>query len=272
MSMSSPTYDTDLTVPRRFCGPPDSGNGGYTAGLLAERVRGGTAQAVSPSPDCPAVEVTLRQPPPLDVAMSVQHVPADDPGNVTGTTATRLLMGGAKIAEAVCVDADLDTVEAVSRAEATEAMERFAGFTSHPFPTCFSCGPDRAEGDGLRIFPGPVPGGRVAAAWVPDAGLAESSDLLDDDVQKVGLPTLWAALDCVGGWGGGIEERRMVLGRMTAQVDTLPVVGEPHVVVGASRGTEGRKTFTASTLYDSDGRIVARAQHVWIAVDPATFG
>ena len=163
--MSSPTYDTDLTVPRRFCGPPGSGNGGYTAGLLAERVQGGTAHAVSHAPGCPAVEVTLRQPPPLDVAMRVQHVPADDPGNVTGTTATRLLMGGAKIAEAVCVDADLDTVEAVSRAEASEAMERFAGFTSHPFPTCFSCGPDRAEGDGLRIFPG-----RSPAAGSPPRG------------------------------------------------------------------------------------------------------
>ena len=61
--MSSPTYDTDLTVPRRFCGPPGSGNGGYTAGLLAERVQGGTAHAVSHAPGCPAVEVTLRQPP-----------------------------------------------------------------------------------------------------------------------------------------------------------------------------------------------------------------
>ena len=105
----------------------------------------------------------------------------------------------------------------------------------------------------------------------PHARLAESSDLVDDDVQKVGLPTLWAALDCVGGWGGGIEERRMVLGRMTAQVDA------PRRRRAARRGRRvpghrGRKTFTASTLYDSDGRIVARAQHVWIAVDPAAFG
>jgi hypothetical protein len=58
---------------------------------------------------------------------------------------------------------------------------------------------------------------------------------------------------------------------MTAQLDALPVVGEPHVVVGSALGSEGRKTFTASTLYDSDGRIVARAQHVWISVDPAAF-
>jgi hypothetical protein len=50
------------------------------------------------------------------------------------------------------------------------------------------------------------------------------------------------------------------------------MVGEPHVVMGTAHRSEGRKTFTASTLYDSDGRIVARARHVWIAVDPAAFG
>jgi hypothetical protein len=64
----------------------------------------------------------------------------------------------------------------------------------------------------------------------------------------------------------------MVLGRMTARVETLPVIGEEHVVVGAGRGRDGRKTFTASTLYDGDGRVVATAEHVWIAVDPELFG
>jgi hypothetical protein len=43
------------------------------------------------------------------------------------------------------------------------------------------------------------------------------------------------------------------------------------VVVGQRRGGDGRKSFTASTLYDSDHRVVATAQHVWIAVDPAIF-
>ncbi len=255
--------DADLTIPARFCGPARSGNGGYTAGLLAERVRGEARH--------PVVEVTLRQPPPLDVAMRVQHVGADDLTNVAGAPAVWLSMGGAKIAEAREVDADLAAVEAVTMGLATEAMARFPGLVSHPFPSCFACGPDRREGDGLRIFPGAVASGRVASLWLPHPSLAESSDLLDDGMQRVGLGTSWAALDCVGGWAGDMEERRMVLGRMTAQVDALPVVGEPHVVMGEKLGMEGRKTFTASTLYDSDGRIVARAQHVWIAIDPSAF-
>ena len=81
----------------------------------------------------------------------------------------------------------------------------------------------------------------------------------------------WAALDCVGGWAGDLEERLMVLARMTARLDSLPVIGEEHVVVGMGRGRDGRKAWTSSTLYDADGRVVGSAEHLWIAVDPAAF-
>jgi hypothetical protein len=251
-------FGSDLTIAARYCGPATSGNGGYTAGSLAERMEGDDARAV---------EVTLRQPPPLDVAMSVQRRPADDSGD-----ALWLAHGDSRVAEAREVPDDLEPVEGVALSAATDAMAGFPGLVRHPFPRCFVCGPDRDEGDGLRIFPGPVAPGRVASAWLPAAGLAESSDLLDQGVQRVGGPVAWAALDCIGGWAGDMTERQMVLGRMTAHVDALPVVGEPHVVVGAHLGTEGRKTFTASTLYDSDGRVVGRARHVWIAIDPGSFG
>ena len=43
------------------------------------------------------------------------------------------------------------------------------------------------------------------------------------------------------------------------------------MVMGLLLGEQGRKTFTTTTLYDSDGRVVARAEHVWFAVDPSTF-
>lgn len=255
--------EADLVVPGRFHGPARSGNGGYTAGLLAERVAG--------PPGHPAVEVTLRQPPPLDVAMRVQWLAADDSRNMSGGRLLRASLGGIGIADARPVQTEPAAVDWVSMERATDAMAGFAGLVSHPFPTCFVCGPDRGPGDGLRIFPGPVGRGRVASLWVPEPGLAESSDLLDGGLERVGLATTWAALDCVGGWASDLEDRPMVLGRMTALVEALPAVGEPHVVVGAVLGEEGRKTFTASTLYDHDARVVARAEHVWIAVDPAAF-
>jgi hypothetical protein len=255
-----PATDSDLLVPARYCGPTSSGNGGYTAGLLAERF----AHHPHPADECPVVEVTLRTPPPLDTDMRVEHL--DDGPR------TRLWLGETLVAEARCTDEELAPVDEVSPADATAAMADYAGLRSHPFPRCFACGPERAEGDGLRIFPGPVGPGRVASAWTPHAHLAEASDLLDPGVQRVSLGTTWAALDCVGGWTTDLEGRPMVLGQIAAQVDALPVVGEPHVVVGVELATEGRKTWTASTVYDSDGRIVARARHTWIAVDPAHFG
>ena len=45
----------------------------------------------------------------------------------------------------------------------------FAGHHEHPFPGCFVCGTDRGDGDGLRLFAGPVAGlpGTVAAAYTP---------------------------------------------------------------------------------------------------------
>jgi hypothetical protein len=255
----------ELIIPSRYRGPARSGNGGWTSGSLAEQV--------ASTADIPAVEVTLRQPPPLETPLTVRALAADDPANARGLALTVLLAGDVPVAEAREVDDELATVEEVDPDVAAAAMGDYAGLRTHPFPGCFACGPDREPGDGLRIFPGPVPGraDTVASLWVPDGSLAVSTDLVDEGLERVGTATTWAALDCVGGWSEDLEGRPSVLGRMTARVDALPVVGEPHVVVGQRRGADGRKTFTASTLYDSDHRVVATAEHVWIAVDPSAF-
>lgn len=255
---------TELIVPSRFCGPPSSGNGGWTAGALA---------ALVDRDDCPddradawpAIRVALRQPPPLDTPLQV----TDADGT---TTASR---EGAPVATAVLADTDPAPVEPVSIEAARAAEPAYPGLVSHPFPTCFSCGTAREEGDGLRIFPGRVGdlGGatRIAATWTPHPSVSEDWHTYVDDVRHASLAVTWAALDCIGGWAGDLAERLMVLAGMTARVDALPVVGDEHVLVGHHRGSEGRKTFTASTLYDRDGRVVAVAEHLWIAVDPAAF-
>ncbi len=178
------------------------------------------------------------------------------------------------VAQAAVVDESIEPVEAVSWEEAVAASAAYPGHTSHPFPTCFACGTERP--DGLRIFPGEVVlracgQTRVAAPWVPDSTVAADYHEYDDPAPRACLAATWSALDCIGGWAGDLTERLMVLGRMTAIIDTLPVVDEQHVVTGEHRGSEGRKTFTASTLHDADGRIVGRAEHVWLAVDPAMF-
>lgn len=255
---------SELIVPQRFCGPPDSGNGGWTAGALAA-----LDDADSPDNRCdswPTIEVSLRRPPPLDTVMTV----SDEDGLLTAS------VDGAVVATARRADHELREVDPVGPGTAAAAASSYPGHDFHPFPTCFACGTGREEGDGLRIFPGRIGAGPdgdlVAAAWTPHPSLHEDWHTYVDEHTRASLASTWAALDCIGGWAGDLTERLMVLGRMTARVDDLPVIGEQHVVVGEGRGQDGRKTFTASTLYDADGRVVATAEHVWIAVDPAAFG
>jgi len=260
---------TDLIIPSRFCGPPSSGNGGYSAGTIA-------AYAGKECPEdharpWPTVSVSLLAPPPLEAPMSV--APGVDGGVVAAYDDKPVLT-------ARCSHDEVPDVEPVTTDDARAAMASYSGLTSHPFPTCFACGTGRDPGDGLRIFPGrvsDVPGDdgtahpRVAATWIPDPTVAEDYHAYADAHPRASLPVTWAALDCIGGWAGDLEERLMVLARMAARLDSLPKIGEEHVVVGMARGQEGRKTWTSSTLYDADGRVVASAEHLWVAVDPAAF-
>ena len=239
MSTFSSALDS-LVVPARFNGPAGSGNGGWSAGALAAYV----------DADGGAVEVTLRQPPPLDTPMEV----VEDDGVMTAMHegAPALVARRAALAP--------EGVPAVSMALAREAATRYPGLEQHPFPTCFTCGTEREPGDGLRIFPGRVDDldgrPRVAAPWV--TGEAD-------------LRVVWAALDCAGAWAADMEDRMMVLGRMTAEVLGTPVAGEEHVVVGLARGSEGRKHRTATTVVDPRGAVLGRAEQVWIEVSPDAF-
>jgi len=240
--MSSTTDAAHLLIGQRYAGPPGSANGGWTAGRLASWLPGDHA-----------VQVTLRQPPPLEVDLDVRV----EDGAVT------LGFGGALIAEAVGADLTGHVVDPVDHATATAAMARFAGAVAHPFPGCFVCGTDRPWPDGLGLRPGRLADrpDTVATAWAPHTSLAGA----DGAIAPVAV---WAALDCPGGWSSDLEGRPMVLGRMTAAVDAVPAPGDRCVVVGQRLAEDGRKTFTASTAYDEDGRVLGRAEQVWIALRP----
>lgn len=232
-----------VRVERRFQGPERSGNGGYVAGLV------GTAVA-SELDGSHVPKVTLRMPPPLEKDLEF----ADG----------RLTDGDLLVAEGVPVGSDFladATIDPVLPEEARAAEASYRGLHDHPFPTCFVCGP--ANQRGLQLKPGPIGNGRTACTWRPAADLA--TDGLVDEV------FLWAALDCPGGWTIDLEGRPSVLGQLTACIDARPQVGEECVALGHYLGEDGRKTFTASTLYDADGRVLARAKHTWITVDPAAF-
>src|SRR2546421_403113 len=129
-----------MIIARRFRGPPDSGNGGYSSGLLGTQLEG------------PA-EVTLRVPPPLDTELRV----------VRDGAGARLMAGETLVAEAVPAVVDLEPPAPVSFDEAVEASRGYPWFTTHPYPSCFVCGPKRDPGDALRIWPGAVKGRTISA-------------------------------------------------------------------------------------------------------------
>jgi len=221
-----------MIIGARFNGPPGSGNGGYSAGLVARL-------APWPGP----VEVTLRKPPPLDTELTAH--PEDHLVRVTAPD-------GELVAEArptTPVDA---AVPAVDLAEAVAVSADYPGFRHHPFPTCFVCGHQRPDHDGLGLFPGRLADGRTAAPFtIPDAISAE---------------LVWAALDCPGGWAVPLEGRPYLLGRCAVRIDELPAPGDECVVMGAMVGEDGRKGFTVSTLYSPAGIVLATARATWIAL------
>ncbi|MFC6162654.1 hypothetical protein [Kribbella jiaozuonensis] len=238
---------TSVWVDQRFRGPERSGNGGYVAGLVGTRLAAELNGAFVP-------QVKLRMPPPLQ----------KDLGLSAGNAGAQLTDGDELVADAVPVDSDFladATIEPVPAEEARAAEAAYRGLQGHPFPNCFVCGPENQGG--LRLKPGPVGDGRTACTWKPAADLA--TDGLVDEL------FLWAALDCPGGWTIDLEGRPSVLGQLTACIDARPQAGEECVALGRYLGEDSRKTFTASTLYDAEGRVLARAKHTWITVDPAAF-
>jgi hypothetical protein len=255
-----------ISIARRFAGPRDSANGGYAAGVLADAYLRGRAGRTDGLDGAAGVEVTLRRPPPLDTVMLLHSDTDNTDDTDAAPTLLTLTLDDHVVAQARAGTLAADPVDAVSLAAAREAETSYAGRTDHPFVGCFTCGPDREPGDGLRLSPGRIGDGRTACTWTPDKSLAA-----DDEPAAVRPEFVWAALDCPGGWTADVVGRPMVLGRITGEIYAPAEVGERHVVMGRLLGEDGRKTFTATTLYDSDGRVVARAEHVWIAVDPAMF-
>jgi hypothetical protein len=216
----------ELVIERKFRGPSESANGGYTCGVLASFVHG------------PA-EVTLRQPPPLEKPLEVEV-----------ERRVELRDGETLVAHAEPAEVDLDLRQPVAFDEAARAALP-EGDKESVFPECFVCGWKRD--DGLRIYAGPVDGtDMVAATWTPND-------------EQVAPEFVWAALDCPGayavqaGWRG-----TPVLGRLAARVAHLPHAGERCVVMAWPLGEEGRKLFAGTALYGQDGRVLGAARATWI--------
>ena len=198
-------------------------------------------------------EVTLRQPPPLDKTMAVERVEA---GRVL------LRDGDDVVAEAKPATLDMNVPSPPPFHEAIDASHNYLGFEYHPFPTCFVCGPDRSETDGLRIFAGKnADSDMVSAPWVSDQGLADTQGNIKSEF-------LWSALDCPG-YFAAIDNHYtpMLLGRLTARIDHPVTPGEECVVLGWRISKEGRKHHVGTALFSGFGKLCGYAKAIWIQID-----
>lgn len=230
-------------IGRQFRGPPNSGNGGYVCGVLTKGVEG------------PATAV-IRAIVPLDVELG--FTTRDGVNVLTGD-------GDALIGQGGPSTQDLPEPPLVPTLEAArEAGERCLGLRERVHPACFTCGDQRDEGDGLRVFPGQLEGaepGVVACVWTPHASFADAEG-------RVPAEIVWAALDCPGYFAWVETEGRhgALLGTMTGEVTALVKAGQPYVVLAWPIAKEGRKETAGVALIDSDGQVVARGHQVWITM------
>jgi hypothetical protein len=226
-----------VSIPSRFNGPLESGNGGYCSGVVANFFEG-------------AVEVSLRRPVPLDTPLDVVR---ENDGSV------RVLDGEALVAVArAAPELDIEVPAPLSPHEARLAATRYRGLSDGLFSRCFVCG--RAREDAFGVFAGAVEGRElVASPWTPPSWTADAAGYV--------LPEfVWAVLDCPTYFALYMsgELPLSVLAQLTARIDTPVVADEEHVVIAWPIETDGRKRHAGSAVLSPDGVALAVARALLI--------
>ncbi|MDX6667466.1 MAG: hypothetical protein QOK04_846 [Solirubrobacteraceae bacterium] len=230
-------------IARRFNGPPDSAQGGYACGLVAERI-GGTAS------------VSLRRPPPLERPLDVRR---GENGSVA------LLDGGEVVADGAAAELELDLPEPVALDEARQAAGNSPWIDRHPFPSCFGCGPERSQDEAIAVIMGDVEGRAVdASVWTPQRDFADAGG-------AVTPLFMWAALDCPTSSRACLDATApCVLGRLTARLLAPARAGEPHSVTSWLIGRDGRKRYGGAAIHTADGECCGYSEGLWIELRDAS--
>lgn len=224
-----------VVIESRYQGVQDVAHGGYVGGLL--------------SLGRPAEVRFLR---PVRMGRPLSFEDQDD-----GTTAA--LDGETLLAIARPARIGLDVPARVSLEDAVLASADYPGHRRHLFPACFVCGPDRPEGDGLRIFPGRVANhDLVAAPWTPARSLGRPDGTVSPEF-------IWAAVDCPSIWAliqGTREdsEDRVVTSKLAVEILAPVRSGEPCVVMGWPLGQDGHPHTAGAAVLSADGRTLAIAK------------
>jgi hypothetical protein len=236
------TGNSTVTVPARFNGPLDSGNGGYSSGVFAARL--GSAASVS-----------LRSPVPLDRPLEVVEEPGEP---------LRVFDGETLVAEAEASPSlDVGVPEPVSLDEAREAAANYRAPSDGVFSRCFVCG--RARQDSFEVFAGELEGREVVASpWTPPEWTAGAGG-------EVAPEFIWAVLDCPTYFAAHIGEELTgsVLVRQSTRLHAAVPAGEEHVVIAWPIERDGRKRLAGSAVLSADGDTLASAEILLIEPRPS---
>jgi hypothetical protein len=226
-----------VTIPARFNGPLDSGQGGYVSGVVGNLIGG------------PA-EVSLRRAVPVDRPLDVAR---DGDGTV------QLLDGDELVAEGrPAPDFELDVPETVDVETARGARSRYRGLPDGVFSRCFVCG--RARDDAFGVFAGAVDGREVvASSWHPPAWTADNSGHVRPEF-------VWAVLDCPTYFATYLDADLgpAVLARETARIHGPVVAGEDHTVIAWPLEVDGRKRQAGAAVLAADRTALATARVLMI--------
>ncbi|AYF78833.1 hypothetical protein D7D52_08185 [Nocardia yunnanensis] len=229
-----------LTIPAHIHGYPRIAFGGYVAGLLAAQSGADT------------VRVDFRR-----------AVAVDSPILLSRTGDGRATLTGAD--DALLVEAAPATLTVHPRPapswSAAKSAVDLALAGERTVTDCYGCGLACAPGRGLLLFPSILPGTEtMAAAWTPDAGLANDSGELPPEV-------VWSALDCPGGRAAFVFSH-MASGAFTAALTATqlrPVyAGEDYISHAWILAREGRKHTVAVALSTAAGDLCALSEALWI--------
>jgi hypothetical protein len=223
----------ELVIDTIYEGFPGVSLGGYVAGLAAKDLGWSVAVTLTKAVT-PGSTVTLDR--------SASEVLLRVEGEVAAT--------------AVPSHFESTAPESVALERAERASALYPGFNHHFFPNCFTCGPDRTPGDGLRIFP------VVATIWQPPSSVWRAD-------RTVASEFLWAALDRPAIWaqivhGGAEADERAVSGRLEL-LQHAPVPSDaPSVVVGWPIARQGRRVVAGAGIFSDSGQLLVESRQTLI--------
>jgi hypothetical protein len=241
----------NVTIPARYKGPPSIANGGYVCSLFAKYIDGAT-------------DVMIKLPTPLDRELQICS---------NGDGSFYLMNGDQIIIQAKPGVIDLTVPDAPSYEEAIKAAQTSIALKPTPYihvtghgihPICFCCGADVPDGEGLKIHPGRVAGANmVAAPWTPASECGNERGYVRPEF-------IWTALDCPGAYALWelTNTKPGLLGRLIGQIEKPLRCGEPCVVAAWPVGSDGRKLYAGTALFNAEGQIIGRTLATWFPMPP----